>query len=831
MLLAPAGDRLASVAQQIVVAIGRNEKVDPAADARLDRVLRRIWGKGATVARLRRFNGEYLRLPRRGSRGVLYVVRHGDGLGAVMVIEDLSDVQWRRFVAARAAWQEYRPWIGKAWPELDVWVPPRGRSAGEMQAAWALAQSAGVTQVESEGLVWAFLRDRWGQVTCLTVPVTAPGMSRVSWGGAAAAGILFSLGAGGWAWRRVRAGNMVWSIRMQIWMLLLYVTLLPLGSALLLGHATLRDRADRLRHQAFKDGLDRLQRIEGDLVQERQRFLLACRRIRDLAGRHWQKPEKLQRFLRAMRSRDVCEYVDLRAGGGEPMFTTFAPDQPVHLLQKMFSRFAFRLYHGERLAAGPQRLDSIDILCEDLMSSEALGWSTIAGHPDRLHELAMSKTPVEYYWSLYPPAATGPAFIAVIQDRGGLVRRRLTAVVKKQPVGDRLFVMNFMDVVLHPDLPAADRRLLADLLVAGNKTEQPQQWEVRLSSGPAWIVTRPEGLIHRWGLLTARDATATLAALQPWRHRLLLFALVALAIVLMAGFVLAEMVLVPIGDLSRGIESMRLRRVEGLIPVRRDDELGELARVFNRMLGELRELQLARIVQGSLMPRQLPVVGGYTLAARNITASDLGGDYFDCLPLPDGRYLLLIGDATGHGISAALAMAMAKAAVAYSLREGRCEPDQVMGALNHVFNRELKAQRKYMTVLLLGFDPGRHTVVATNAGHHYPVVYRAATGSLDMREMPGVPVGFRARGSWPRVEYRIDPGDAVVLFTDGVTEAETAAGEWLGNLWLETMVRRCGTTHMTAGGMLDELLAEYDRARAPGPLTDDVTVLVLRRQE
>ena len=213
----------------------------------------------------------------------------------------------------------------------------------------------------------------------------------------------------------------------------------------------------------------------------------------------------------------------------------------------------------------------------------------------------------------------------------------------------------------------------------------------------------------------------------------------------------------------------------------------------------------------------------------NLSATDLSGDYYDILPLPGGDLLTVIGDVTGHGASAALAMAMAKASVVYRLADGERLPRPVLDSLNEVFFQELRSQRKFMTIQVSTFLPADHTLRIENAGHNYPLFHEAATGKTRALEMIGLPLGVRRKAQRDAREQVFAPGDAVIFYTDGFVECMMPDGTQLGDDAFVALIDRTITPERSARDILEELLAELHRVRRPGPLNDDITLVILRR--
>ncbi len=221
----------------------------------------------------------------------------------------------------------------------------------------------------------------------------------------------------------------------------------------------------------------------------------------------------------------------------------------------------------------------------------------------------------------------------------------------------------------------------------------------------------------------------------------------------------------------------------------------------------------------------MPDLPGYEADLVSLTASRLGGDYCDAFPLADGTCVILIGDATGHGVPAALMMAMAKAMIHLA---GGDLPDLsgVLQRMSRLFHR-LMAGRRLMTFFLSILNPAAHRLVFCNAGHPYPLRI-AADGRCDELAAAHPPLGVRQARPFDRVEIGLDPGDVIVLFTDGIYEAVNSREEAFGMGRIRTTVAasRAGSPRR----IRDDLLAAVREFTGGAPFADDVTVIVLKRQ-
>ena len=240
-----------------------------------------------------------------------------------------------------------------------------------------------------------------------------------------------------------------------------------------------------------------------------------------------------------------------------------------------------------------------------------------------------------------------------------------------------------------------------------------------------------------------------------------------------------------------------------------------------------KDIDRARRIQEGLLPQNLPAIPGLSVASRYQPAEKVSGDYFDCFPLdpadPKGVHCLVMADVSGHGISAAMVMAMFKVLLR---REARVDlpPSEVLVRLNSTLIEQIRGLH-FVTVFLAHFDPHSGRLLWCSAGHCPQVLVRA-DGNLETLAGDGLFVGaFDELGACDR-ELSMSPGDTLVLYTDGITEAEGQDGE------LYEIDRLCGALRDARSGspgeMLEAALAGLDRFAPGKALQDDLTLFAAR---
>ena len=238
-----------------------------------------------------------------------------------------------------------------------------------------------------------------------------------------------------------------------------------------------------------------------------------------------------------------------------------------------------------------------------------------------------------------------------------------------------------------------------------------------------------------------------------------------------------------------------------------------------------RDLLLARQVQRELLPVAPPQVAGYHFFDFYEPARAVGGDYYDYITLPDGRLAVVLGDVSGKGMAAALVMAKLTGQVAYCLAS-EASTGGAMRRLNDTFRRNGWEDR-FVTFLVAVLDPARNEMVLANAGHPAPFVKRAA-GMVEAvgEDETGIPLGVDPDFQYEECTVPLAPGDAVLMFTDGISEAMNAQDELYGLARLSDRLR----TADCEPACLGKLVLDDVRKFAGGhPQSDDMCVVCFGR--
>lgn len=240
-----------------------------------------------------------------------------------------------------------------------------------------------------------------------------------------------------------------------------------------------------------------------------------------------------------------------------------------------------------------------------------------------------------------------------------------------------------------------------------------------------------------------------------------------------------------------------------------------------------KELSLAHRVLMGLLPASPPQVDRYEFFQFYQPAHQLGGDYFDYVQLPGDRLALTVADVCGKGIAAALVVARLSAEVRYSLLS-RPQPVDAMARLNRMFSHD-RWEGKFVTMVTAVLEPNKDEVCIVNAGHLAPL-RRRASGEIEAlaRGKGGLPLGIDGDSAYSQFSIQLAPGDAIVMYTDGVIDAENAQRERYGAERLEQILSRPAENASALGQLVIDDVKHFI---GDHPQADDICLTCLRRAE
>lgn len=254
------------------------------------------------------------------------------------------------------------------------------------------------------------------------------------------------------------------------------------------------------------------------------------------------------------------------------------------------------------------------------------------------------------------------------------------------------------------------------------------------------------------------------------------------------------------------------------------------ANLYQRLAAQERmaqEMTLARQIQQHMLPASAPNIEGYEIAGGSAPALEVGGDYFDYIQPHHNNYIM-IGDVSGKGVPAALVMSIVRAMIRAYL-EFEDSPANMLRKVNRTISLDLE-QDMFVTMSGLQLDEKEHRLTVSRAGHE-PVLVCHRDGTLEQLTPPGAALGMLDADDFDQVlaetSYTMQPGDTVLLYTDGITEAQNTAHEEFGTKRLEQFVQQ--HADLSARELFERIIDEVHSFTTGVPQLDDITLVVIRR--
>jgi phosphoserine phosphatase RsbU/P len=254
-----------------------------------------------------------------------------------------------------------------------------------------------------------------------------------------------------------------------------------------------------------------------------------------------------------------------------------------------------------------------------------------------------------------------------------------------------------------------------------------------------------------------------------------------------------------------------------------------------------RELEIGAEIQERLLPSKCPEILGAELAASCKTANRVGGDYYDFIPIAYGqpqtrkpesqasaRWGLVIGDVMGKGVPAGLIMTMTRGMLRAEVMNGH-RPARILQHLNRVMFPDLEMSNRFVTLFYAEYNPLTQLLAYSNAAHHPPLLWQASTKAVRRLDTNGMLIGLAPQNQYQEAEVRLMPGDTIIFYTDGFTDAANPNGERFEEKNLSQAFLTACQTYATPKQILDYLFEQVQQFTGPQtPINDDMTLIVFK---
>ena len=298
----------------------------------------------------------------------------------------------------------------------------------------------------------------------------------------------------------------------------------------------------------------------------------------------------------------------------------------------------------------------------------------------------------------------------------------------------------------------------------------------------------------------------------------------------------------PIEELRKGSEAIGAGNLDYAVNVQSGDEFEDLAASFNHMAADLKdhienlkkttaekeriekELEIAKVIQQSFLPETAPRLPGMELEGFNLPAAEVGGDFYDFIALDDEQWGLVIADVSGKGVPAALFMALSRTLVRASTFHYHDPAESIREANLNIFLDSKTSM--FVTLFYAVLDASRKVLTYVNAGHNPPMLFSSGTSGVTLLEAQGIALGVIDTIDLESVTVPLHPGDVVVLYTDGVTEATNDRDEEYGVTRLSDIVM--ASRDLPAREIITTIVEDVIRFTGARPQFDDITLMILK---
>lgn len=238
-----------------------------------------------------------------------------------------------------------------------------------------------------------------------------------------------------------------------------------------------------------------------------------------------------------------------------------------------------------------------------------------------------------------------------------------------------------------------------------------------------------------------------------------------------------------------------------------------------------KEIEIAATIQRKLLPKEIPLVPGFEIDAVARPSKQVGGDYFDIIPLAESKLALVVADVSGKGVPAALLVSTLQASL-HAYIEGVVKLPDLVKKLNGVVYRNTEPER-YITFFIGVLDLANNRFTYVNAGHNFPYVFNHLKNSIDPLKAGGLPLGMFDFAEFQEDSVDLSPSEGMVLYTDGVTEAMDRSFTEYGEERLQKRIQESASGSVMA--LKNKILLDIEQFVGGEPQSDDLTFMVLKR--
>lgn len=618
------------------------------------------------------------------------------------------------------------------------------------------------------------------------------------------------------------------SIRIKLVGLILYAVALPLSGLMYFGWKYVAERRELLIQDAYLACHSSINEFENGFEKEKAQMLNLFRSFKDLPEMK-SDPASLTKKFRKLDFDRLINWVEVRDINADVVLTIQRKEtaQQLGLLGKAVARMGINNFLGNRLRGKALSLNASEVLVQEFLEGPFGGWARIFESPNELHQISFGGFEILWYWDVFEDPEMKAAFIVVDQHVRWAVRNYLVKSLKRKISFGRAAIRQFAWSTVYSELWPDDAGAAHELMQFVRqvmRSNSPQSSIIRWN-GAGWVAAGAPGkkvvdnvLISLYPLDEVDREIAGIRSDLIWGVAF------ALILALLVGSLFSHTIIRPVANLMTGVQALRRRDTSHHLEILQNDELGRLSATFNATTETLADIISAKAIQEQLIPEKAPEIAGFVTDLVYVPAADLGGDYCDIMALGEGRWLLVIGDVTGHGVSSAMVTTMIKAVVSDYVMSGSLSLHEMFRCLNELLFSQFK-RKKCMTLFAALLDSNTGKLDCINAGHPLPMLFSRGNRQ-PFPQLFRPPLGFSLRNQeFPQATISMAPGDCLFFFTDILIETLDESGQPYGSAGLGRICE--ALLHLQPAEMRSEILKSVQR---PGKeLDDDLTLIILKR--
>ncbi|HOT29094.1 MAG TPA: SpoIIE family protein phosphatase [Candidatus Ozemobacteraceae bacterium] len=619
------------------------------------------------------------------------------------------------------------------------------------------------------------------------------------------------------------------SVRYKLIGLLLYAVILPISGLLFFGWKYVAEFRELLVQEAYIACQASINDVENGFEKEKSRLLQRFRSYRNMPELQ-ADPGSLYKKFRDLERNKQMTWIEVRDMNANVLLTTQSDkSNKLSIICKAIARLGITRFLGHRLAMmAPQRLNASEVLIQEFFESPLGGWGRVFESPNELHRASFAGQDILYYWDVFQETDIKPAYLVVDLHMKYAVRSYLLESLDKRISSGhgalRMLAWSIPFKTFLQEKPPEDatiKQFVDRVILANAPLNAAIRWQ-----NDEWLAVGtpgkklPESVLQ--SLYPVGEIDRQIAAI---RSDLFWGVILAVIIAVLIGMLFSHTLIRPVANLMGGVQALRRRDTSHRLEILQNDELGKLSARFNATSETLADVIYAKDIQALMIPEKAPEIKGYAADLINIPAADLGGDFCDILPVGPDKWLMVIGDVTGHGVSSALVTAMTKTIVSEYARKEQLELSDMLACLNDMLYSQFQ-RKKCMTFFAAMLDTRDGTIECAAAAHPLPLLFRG--GRLEAFPKIGCPpLGFsQDRKEFPRTTIMLEPGDCLVLFTDILIELHDRTGKPLGTKGFAAICER--HVALEPAAMRARILEDVT-AIGGSELDDDLTMIVLKR--